>query len=174
MENRKMESAIEKCKNYVYKHKKYVKMSFDLLMPEIIKEFNLTDSQQKEIEQQIEVHDNSKFDEDELEPYANYFFGDRTDEAIKEFKKASTLHKSKNPHHPEYWLDREQEMPLNFVIEMVCDWWAFSLAQNSPTETLKWYEANKQKLNLPAKTTEQVEKMLEIIRQFAAKHAQPI
>ena len=164
-----MENVIEKSKNYVDKHKKYVKMAFELLLPQLIENFNLTGEQIAELKQQIEVHDNSKYTDDELVPYANYFFGEKTDEAAKEFRVAADLHKSRNAHHPEFWQQRGENMPLNFVIEMVCDWWAFSLINNAPTKTLTWYETNKQKLNLSPETTKTVEQILEIISQLASE-----
>ena len=164
-----MESAIEKSKNYVDKHKKYVKIAFELLLPKLSETFNLTGEQIAELKQQIELHDNSKFTDDELVPYANYFFGEKTDDAAKEFKAAANLHKSRNAHHPEFWQLRGEIMPLNFVIEMVCDWWAFSLAQGDLSKTLKWYDANKQKLNLSPETTKTVEQILEIVNQLASK-----
>ena len=125
-----MESVIEKSKNYVDIHKKYVKMAFELLLPKLVQTFNLTSAQIGELTHQIEVHDNSKYDDAELVPYANYFFGEKTDETTEKFKVAANLHKLKNLHHPEFWQHRGEIMPLNFAIEMVCDWWAFSLAQN--------------------------------------------
>lgn len=162
-----MENVIEKSKNYVDKHKKYVKMAFELLLPRLSEKFNLTGEQITELKQQIDVHDNSKYSEDELIPYANYFFGEKNDAAAKEFKAAADLHKSRNAHHPEFWQKRGEIMPLNFVIEMVCDWWAFSLINNAPTKTLMWYEMNKKKLNLSPETTKTVEQILGIIKEIA-------
>ena len=78
-----MESVIEKSKNYVDIHKKYVKMAFELLLPKLSEKFNLTREQIADSKQQIELHDNSKYSDDELIPYANYFFGEKTDNATK-------------------------------------------------------------------------------------------
>ena len=151
---------VKKAKNYVDEHKKCVKMAYVKLMPFLTREFNLTEQQLNELEVQIKEHDNSKYKMDELVPYANYFFKKKTDEDITAFKVASELHKSRNAHHPEFWAGKD--MPLNFIIEMVCDWWAFIIAQNNLTKTLTWYELNKQKLNLSKNTTENVEKILNL------------
>lgn len=159
-----METAIEKSKNYVNMHKKCVKKAFDLLLPDLTREFNLTNKQIEELKQQIAEHDNSKFSPEEFEPYANYFFGEKNEQTTKEFKIASVLHKARNAHHPEFWQARGEVMPLNYVIEMVCDWWAFSLLQNLPTETLNWYASKKQTLGLTPQTTATTEKILDIIR----------
>ena len=60
-----MESVIEKSKNYVDIHKKYVKMAFELLLPKLSEKFNLTREQIADSKQQIELHDNSKYSDDE-------------------------------------------------------------------------------------------------------------
>ncbi len=156
---------VKKAKNYVDEHKKCVKIAYGKLLPYLVREFNLTDEQIQELTVQIDNHDNSKYEPDELVPYANYFFGNKTDEVVSAFKLAAAKHKTKNAHHPEFW--EGADMPLNFVIEMVCDWWAFSIAQNNLAKTLMWYEANKQKLNLSQQTTAQVEKILAIIKQIS-------
>ena len=164
-----MEKVIEKSKKYVDKHKKYVKMAFELLLSYLRQAFNLTDNQIDELRHQIEIHDNSKYEDAELVPYANYFFGEQTEAVTKEFREAVNLHKSRNPHHPEYWQQRGETMPLNFIIEMLCDWWAFSLAQDDMTKTLLWYQAKKEKLNLSPQTTKIVEQILDIIKSYAEK-----
>lgn len=157
-----IEQEIKKAKKYVDEHKKCVKMAYVKLLPYLKHEFNLTEQQASELAVQIEEHDNSKNEVDELVPYANYFFGEKSDAVVNAFKAASELHKSRNAHHPEFWLGKD--MPLNYAIEMVCDWWAFSIAQNNLTKTLTWYELNKQKLNLSQNTTTIVEKILKIIK----------
>ncbi len=153
---------IKNSKNYIDEHKKCVKMAYVKLLPFLTSEFNLTKAKIQDLAVQIDNHDNSKYEPSELVPYANYFFGARSDETIENFKVAAMQHKLKNAHHPEFWDGKD--MPLNYIIEMVCDWWAFSIAKNDLTKTLAWYDTNKQKLNLSQNTTEIVEKILTIIR----------
>ena len=79
------------------------------------------------------VHDMSKFSFVEFLPSAKYFQGNRSPiEAEKEeigYSKAWLHHKGHNKHHWEYWTDFADDgtiiankMPVEYVIEMVCDW----------------------------------------------------
>ena len=79
------------------------------------------------------TYDLSKFSIVEFASSARYFQGDRSPiEAEKEtigYSKAWLHHKGHNKHHWEYWTDFTDdgeiianEMPINYVVEMVCDW----------------------------------------------------
>lgn len=79
------------------------------------------------------IHDLSKFGPVEFTSSAKYFQGNRSPiEAEKEaigYSKAWLHHKGHNKHHWEYWTDFADdgsiianEIPINYVIEMVCDW----------------------------------------------------
>ena len=81
------------------------------------------------------------------------------------FKESVKLHKSRNAHHKEYW--ENEEMPTVFIVEMVCDWWSFSLAKNKPLEIFDWFETNQQKLSLSENEKEVVECVFEEIKVLA-------
>ena len=79
------------------------------------------------------LHDLSKFGFTEFVSSAKYFQGNRSPiEAEKEttgYSKAWLHHKGHNKHHWEYWTDFDNdgnvttvEIPIKYVIEMVCDW----------------------------------------------------
>ena len=79
------------------------------------------------------VHDLSRFSFAEFGSSARYFQGNRSPiEAEKEaigYSKAWLHHKAHNKHHWEYWIDFGDngeviayEMPITYVIEMMCDW----------------------------------------------------
>ena len=88
---------------------------------------------------QIEQHDGSKFREIEYVPYDDYFYkrkSSRSSAVVNDFQKAFLMHLHVNPHHWQHWVlipDSSGEpqkaifMPYNYVIEMVCDWFSFSL-----------------------------------------------
>jgi hypothetical protein len=72
-------------------------------------------------------HDMSKFRPDEFLPYARYYERDKK-RYKKDFKSAWGLHKERNPHHWEYWVESskesaEQARPMDEVsrLEMLCD-----------------------------------------------------
>ena len=119
----------------------------------------------------IVKHDDSKYDVIEYYPYCEYFYGVKTPEVEEEFDYAWLHHQHNNPHHWQHWLLREDngnlkplEMPYEYVIEMVCDWWAFSWKKDDLYEIFKWYEQNKPKQLLHAKTQKDVEYILEKLK----------
>ena len=83
----------------------------------------------------IKEHDESKFSEEEFEPYAQYFYGDKK-ESI-EFDNAWKHHWMNNEHHPEYWLG--EDMPYIYILEMICDWGSFSIASGNMNELSDFY-----------------------------------
>lgn len=120
---------------------------------------------------QIEfAHDKSKEEPDEYEAYDAYFYGNnRSYKVVQEYKKAWLLHIHRNPHHWQYWIlinDDPKEgivaldMPDNYIIEMICDWWAFSWAKADLTEIFDWYKNHREHMNLSIKTHQKVENIL--------------
>ena len=98
---------------------------------------NLPDMAVGAVEWQIEfAHDESKSNPDEYEAYDRYFYGgNRSYKVVQDFNKAWLLHIHRNPHHWQYWvlINDEPEggmlvldMPYNYILEMICDWWSFS------------------------------------------------
>lgn len=116
------------------------------------------------------AHDASKYLPEEYKAYDAYFYsGNRSDKVVRNFQKAWLRHIHQNPHHWQYWVlindDPNEgeivlEMPLNYVVEMICDWWSFSLARDKPYEIFEWYEAHKNYMKLHPKTRKKVEDIL--------------
>lgn len=88
------------------------------------------------------IHDLSKFSPTEFISSARYYQGNRSPiEAEKEvlgYSAAWLHHKGCNKHHWEYWTDFDAtdghvlaaEIPIRYVIEMVCDWIGAGKAYN--------------------------------------------
>lgn len=127
------------------------------------------------IERFIEEHDASKKSPEEWGAYREYFYADGDETA---FNKAWLHHIHNNPHHWQHWVlinddnnfDSEGkmvaiEMPAVYVIEMICDWWAFSWAKGELTEIFNWYEENKNNMILHEKSRELVEWLLDKIKE---------
>jgi hypothetical protein len=105
------------------------------------------------------IHDWSKFSRAEWGPYVRRFFGGRgslLDKAAdpQEFHDAWQHHYSRNPHHPEYWQQVEEDgtvranwMPPTYVREMVADWYGSGMAQGKP-DIEAYYLANKDRYQL--------------------------
>lgn len=105
-------------------------------------------------------HDVSKNRPEEYYPYDDYFYlkkDNRSHEVVERFNKAFLLHMHANPHHWQYWVltddskgDGEKliEMPLNYIFEMICDWWSFSWRNGDLTSIFKWWDEHKDWIRL--------------------------
>ena len=165
---RKDTSSLEKSNNYVINHRNNVKKAFNILKPKLIGFQELDKLSIDTISQHIEEHDLSKFKPEESLPYARFFWGIKSDNVIEEFKIATKLHKSRNLHHPEYWMNENgetNEMPLIYIVEMVCDWWSFGLMQKKPDEIFDFYANNKEKYKFSYELTEIIESLLTLVQQ---------
>lgn len=144
-------------KDYVIAHKARVMEFADWLednCPEVFEEVDVD-----VFWDLIEEHDNSKFSEEEFEPYAKKWHLD----GIKtpEYEAAWEHHWSNNEHHPEYW-DGE-DMPYIYILEMICDWGSFSIASGDMKELSDFYfnkAINDPEKNLSDNTKEIIEDIL--------------
>jgi hypothetical protein len=127
------------------------------------------------------LHDNSKFRPDEWAPYARFFYesdGTKrtqrdstgyykpTDTGDAAFDFAWLLHQKRNRHHWQWWVLPEDEggtkvlpIPDRYRREMLADWIGAGQAQGTP-DTLRWYTANRHKMNLHAETRAWIEAQL--------------
>ena len=119
-------------------------------------------------------HDVSKSDPEEYGAYDAYFYGgNRSYQVVQDFNKAWLRHIHLNPHHWQHWVlinddpgegEIILEMPINYVIEMICDWWSFSWSQYKLFEIFDWYDEHKDYMKLHPKTRKQVEDILAKIK----------
>lgn len=156
--------------NYIKQHKANVRKGFEWIrdnLPELI-------IGSHDYEWQILNHDWSKTKSDEYEAYDAYFYGgNRSHQVVEDFKRAWLTHIHRNPHHWQHWIlvnDDPNEgeividMPHNYILEMVCDWWAFSWNSGNLYEIFKWYDELKDYIKLSEKTRKTVEDVLEKIK----------
>lgn len=116
-------------------------------------------------------HDSSKSNDDEYTAYDAYFYGDNKSYfVVEEFRKAWLIHIHRNPHHWQHWVlinDDPNEgeiildMPYNYIIEMICDWWSFSWQKGDLSEIFRWYAEHSEYIKLSPKTRRTVEDILE-------------
>lgn len=152
---------------YLEQHKDSVREAFDWLrcnLPEVV----ICDKcHSADLEHQIcFAHDASKIEQDEYVAYDRYFYGgNRSFECVQEFNYAWLRHIHRNPHHWQYWVlnnddPKEGEiildMPYNYIVEMICDWWSFSFAKGNLKEIFKWYEERSDYMKLSANTRHEV------------------
>lgn len=127
------------------------------------------------------LHDYQKFAPVEWFPYVNTFYGGdsgprRADGGYdpnaqgEAFARAWNHHQKNGPHHWQYWIspqddggDKVLEMPEKYRMEMLADWRGAGRAikghgpEQVPEETLKWYTANRDNMQLHPKTRARVE-----------------
>ena len=121
------------------------------------------------------AHDLSKATDEEYDAYDNYFYGKNKSYAVVQaFKLAWLHHIHHNPHHWQHWIlinDDPGEgmvimdMPDNYIVEMICDWWAFSWTAGDLTTIFKWYDEHKEYMQISDKTRKKVEDILDKIKQ---------
>lgn len=161
----------KKYDEYIIEHKRAVTMAYDWLRK------NLEGITSQDIwdktEYLISIHDNSKYDENEYKAYDTHFYGNKSYQAEVDFEVAWLKHIHKNPHHWQHWVlyhdDPNKpytylEMPTEYMIEMICDWWSFSWRKGDLREIFNWYEEHKIQMLLNVSTREQVVLILDMIK----------
>ena len=148
--------------SYLSQHKANVLKAGQILIPVIgldwLKSHNLCknattiEEATKLILKLLKLHDASKTTSIEYDAYDNYFYPYEThttlskEEIQKAFDLAWLNHIHNNPHHWQYWILRDDDgfvktldMSPLAIIEMICDWMSFSIAKNSPTEFIDFF-----------------------------------
>lgn len=150
--------------NYIIEHIDNVKKAYMWLKDHNIIKEGILD--------QLNLHDASKYTDEEYEAYDNYFYGAKTKEVKEAFNYAWLHHIHHNPHHWQYWVlinDEDGtialEMPENYVYEMICDHWAFSHKSGNLYEIFDWYETHKKNMILHLTTRKLYENILDKIKE---------
>lgn len=153
---------------YLVNHKESVGRAYRWFkenMPVFVQQSLVGGMTLEELEHQILVaHDSSKTMFDEYPAYDRHFYaGLPIDETQEEFNLAWLKHIHKNPHHWQYWVLPSEdlhiiqalEMPQNYVLEMLCDWWSFSWREwplYEPDHIFEWWDRHKDIMILHPKT----------------------
>ena len=121
-------------------------------------------------EEAVRNHDSSNYEDEEFEPYCNYFYP--TVDCPKDhsaFDRAWLHHQKVNPHHWQYWvLIRDEgelvpmDMPISEIVNMCCDWHSFS-SKDPKSTAAAWYDKNQGKMMLSDNTTEIVTFLLQYL-----------
>lgn len=162
---------------YLARHRANVKRGFDWLSENLpgLMTNTLTAGWNTEF-----AHDQSKNEPNEYEAYDAYFYGNnRSYEVVQRYQRAWLLHIHRNPHHWQHWVlihdDKEDgeletvlEMPYDYIIEMICDWWSFSWQSGNLYEIFKWYEEHSKYIKLAQTTKITVEYILDNMKKKAS------
>lgn len=158
--------------NYLYNHIKNVKKAHAFMMNALSDKIDIPFESFDNVRQ----HDSSKYSVEEYAAYDAYFYGgNRSKAVVDEFNKAWLHHIHKNPHHWQHWVLIEDdpkngtnyicvEMPKAYAVEMIADWWSFSIGKGEPTEIFNWYAEHKDTMKLHKNTRNYVESILDGIK----------
>lgn len=170
---------------YIDQHKAYVMQSLNWLKQHIPSLFLSEDGCVLNVEH-ISNHDASKNSPEEYDAYDAYFYGkNRSFSVCEEFDRAWLHHIHRNPHHWQHWLLFEDdpgtnssfkalEIPKEYVIEMICDWWSFSWARGNLKSIFDWYDDHKAKMILHPNTRKLVESILKQMKDILEENDEAI
>ena len=160
MINESKTDYLEENEKYINEHKDNVRQFAEWLrgrLPEIFEDVDFD-----VFNELIQEHDDSKFSEEEFEPYAQKWFGNKI--KTPEYEEAWKHHWTNNEHHPEFWLG--EDMPYIYILEMICDWGSFSIKSGDFRELSKFYyekAKDDEEKNLSENTKIIIEEILEKI-----------
>ena len=176
--------------DYIRMHKSCVTLGYMWISIKVYDEImevlpDLITFSRYELSQQMLHHDDSKYDYEEYGAYDNYFYDNNSclnmDQIEANFNKAWLHHIHNNPHHWQHWVlieddgdsyGRGLDMPDNYILEMICDWWAFSWKKfidngtrnvTDLKEIFEWYDSHKDIMILSKTTREKVENILKVL-----------
>ena len=161
MINENLDGYQEEYKKYILEHKERVQQFADWLkenLPELFDEIDI-----ELFDDMIREHDESKFEEEEFEPYAQHFYGSKDNDF--EYSEAWKQHWTHNEHHPEFWLG--EDMPYIYILEMLCDWGSFSIDKKDFHELISYYyndAKDDEEKNLSDNTKKIIEEILDKIK----------
>lgn len=154
----------EEYKDYITTHIENVKKAYDRIVKPLIED-EFTGKQIKELEHNLEVHDQDKSIPFMFDAYRrdHYPINDKEKEdAEEDYDIAWSYHKHSNPHHWEYWLNNNGDFALDpdldamkvAYAEMFCDWLSFGFrkedtsATGESTEFETWYNEAKENIKI--------------------------
>ena len=153
-------------------HRKNVQIAYDWLkdnIPEIVQDDEEEFSAIAPISELIKYHDDSRYDEEEFELYADRIIGDRPID--EKFQKAWIRHIQFNPHHWQHWTYYDEnknichaDMCKCYIVEMFCNHWSFFIADGNWDGIFDWYEKYNFGENLSEKTRKIYEEILDAVR----------
>lgn len=157
---------------YLDQHRRNVRRGWEFLVDNLPDLFSKVDLHT--MKTQILNHDASKNSPEEYDAYDRYFYGNnKSFRVVQDFQKAWLHHIHENPHHWQHWVlvndepdegEVALEMPYECIIEMICDWWAFSWQKGDLSEVFSWYDKHQKYIKLAPNTRKIVEDILWTLR----------
>lgn len=137
-------------------------------------------------EEQLQIHDKSKFSNEEFPHYAMYFHSgidkspldaaEQSGLVSNAFARAWLHHIHHNPHHWQHWIfpdgyspkgsDVESgivHMPPSYALEMIADWMGASIAYTGSEDMTQWLYKNMPRISLHSRTADYVRGILDML-----------
>lgn len=148
------DERVKEYKKYISNHIANIKKCYNIYGKDLC---NILNVDFDELGKLVEIHDLSKYSEEEFEGIRSYYFptpSEESDEELRGFRKskynAAWLHHLRNnPHHPEYWMHSNTDdenfgkcdpMKPIYIAEMLLDWAALSIFFKS-TAYIYWHDS---------------------------------
>jgi hypothetical protein len=165
----------EQYETYLHDHRHGLKEAFEWLKINIPELFENLDEGIDLEHQIVMAHDSSKDSPEEYEAYDKYWYGgNKSYQVVHDYDIAWLHHIHNNPHHWQYWVFFKHddpmetitifEMPFNFIIELICDWWSFGWSDGDLNEIFTWYDERKDYIKLGLNTRKIIEGILDKIK----------
>ena len=139
-----------------------------IIIPDLFDGFS--DEVIKLTEEHIKEHDSIKFDPERLRIYGEHFLNKYDKD---EYNKLIWEHIQKCPHHFQHWLIfytpqriEALEIPYDYIIEMICDWYSFSFIKNDETEIVLWYKKYRNSMIFAPKTQIIIDNIIDKIQKY--------
>lgn len=159
---------------YLEEHAKNVRKGFYWIkksLPEI-----LIDIPGVNYELMILLHDDTKTIPSQYNAFDEYLFGKPKKDTMMKYRYAELEHINSNPHHWQHWMLINDDgtkllldMPYEYIIEMICNWWSHSWAKGDPFEIFDWFEENQKHIKLSKRTKDTVIDILTKLEQKLVK-----
>lgn len=159
----------ERYEEYLKEHNKNVRKAYFWIKksaPEILKKIEGVD-----YSFHIDFHDDTKTIPDEYAAYDEYLFGKHNKYTVQNYRLAKLGHIHRNPHHWQHWLLFDDsvglictEMPYEYIVEMVCNWWSYSWKNDDLFSIFDYYEKHKTKIKLHKVSRDNLEWILDQLK----------
>ncbi len=137
--------------NYITEHTTNVIKAYEKYGQQLCEMLNIP---LEELKAKCAEHDKSKYSPEEFNAYRDYFHPigkEPTEEDKAKMDLAFLHHQNINPHHPEYWVLVDNDLPSPYIkvlpmsniaiAEMLCDWVAMGMKFNGTP--YRWLESRK-------------------------------
>lgn len=163
-----IEMKEQEYRNYIEEHKTRVKYAWDNIVKQLPSnnDEELDDPEfYNQLEENIEHHDDNKFEPQLFEAYRKHFYPVNQEEYDSNeplFEDCSTMHQDTSPHHWEYWLNTDsgifkdaldlRDIKMAYY-EMFADWLSFNFVspedgQNKTQKFGDWWKENKSRIKI--------------------------